>query len=149
MTQFSLSTYLDLPLEKVADLVKQPSTLFYVAKPFLVFRPIKGQDQPSRWQEGTYWFYLYLWGMLPMGKQAVVISYPSGPDFSLLDDGHSRLIKKWRHLIKLTPEGKGCRYQDILEIQAGLLTPLVAGFARLFYRHRQRRWRRLAERARS
>ncbi|MBP2621254.1 hypothetical protein ACVRXQ_07520 [Streptococcus panodentis] len=80
-----------------------------------------------------------------MGRQAVVISYPTGSDFSLLDDGHSQLIKQWRHLIQLNPEGQGCRYQDILEIEAGLLTPLLAGFARLFYRHRQRRWLKLAE----
>jgi len=28
---------------------------------------------------------------------------------------------------------------------AGMLTPLVAGFARLFYAHRQKRWRALAK----
>ena len=149
MVEFSLSSYLELPLEQVVDLVGQPSTLFYVARPLVFFRPVKGQDLPDRWQEGTYWFRLSLFGLFPMGRQAVVISYPAGPGFSLLDDGHSRLIKKWRHLIKLTPEGQGCRYQDILEIDAGLLTPLVAGFARLFYRHRQRRRLKLADQFRS
>ncbi|KXT82184.1 hypothetical protein STRDD11_01919 [Streptococcus sp. DD11] len=145
MAQFTLTTYLDLPLEQAAALVEQPSTLFYVARPLVFFRPVKGQDLPSRWQEGTYWFRLYLWGIIPIGQQAVVISYPDGENFSLLDDGHSWLIKQWRHLIRLTPEGQGCCYQDILEIEAGLLTSLVAGFARLFYRHRQRRWLKLAE----
>jgi hypothetical protein len=35
-------------------------------------------------------------------------------------------------------------YTDRVEIEAGLLTPLIAGFARVFYAHRQRRWRALA-----
>jgi hypothetical protein len=33
---------------------------------------------------------------------------------------------------------------DRIEIDAGVMTPLVAGFAAIFYRYRQRRWRALA-----
>jgi hypothetical protein len=32
-----------------------------------------------------------------------------------------------------------------VHIDAGMLTPLVAAFARLFYAHRQKRWRALAK----
>jgi hypothetical protein len=34
-------------------------------------------------------------------------------------------------------------YTDQVEIQAGLLTPLVWALASIFYRYRQFRWRRL------
>lgn len=37
-----------------------------------------------------------------------------------------------------------CHYSDVVDIEAGALTPVVAAFAALFYRYRQRRWRRLA-----
>jgi len=38
----------------------------------------------------------------------------------------------------------GCA-TDRVHIDAGMLTPLVAAFARLFYAHRQKRWRALAK----
>jgi hypothetical protein len=38
-----------------------------------------------------------------------------------------------------------CRYRDRVEIDAGVLTPLVVAFARWFYGVRQRRWRVLAD----
>ena len=48
-----------------------------------------------------------------------------------------------RH-VSIDPAGDRTRYSDRIEIDAGPLTPLVAGYAQLFYRYRQRRWRRLA-----
>jgi hypothetical protein len=36
-----------------------------------------------------------------------------------------------------------CRYSDEIEVRAGALPPLVWLYAQLFYRYRQRRWRRL------
>jgi hypothetical protein len=43
-------------------------------------------------------------------------------------------------------EAGTCRYSDEIEIDAGLLTPLVWLFARVFYGHRQRRWQKVAMR---
>ncbi len=34
-------------------------------------------------------------------------------------------------------------YTDEIEIKAGMLTPAIWIFARLFYRHRQKRWKML------
>jgi hypothetical protein len=54
-------------------------------------------------------------------------------------------IRLWEHRISVEPLGEvRCRYTDDLVIDAGGLTPAVMAFANLFYRHRQRRWRRLA-----
>ncbi len=45
----------------------------------------------------------------------------------------------------MEPVGGGrCRYRDVVRIDAGPLTPVVAAVARAFYRERQRRWRSLA-----
>ncbi len=44
------------------------------------------------------------------------------------------------------PSPGGTLYRDRVEIDAGLLTPVVAALARVFYRHRQGRWRALAAR---
>jgi hypothetical protein len=53
--------------------------------------------------------------------------------------------RRWDHWIAIEPERRGTRYTDTVHIDAGLLTPLIVAFARIFYRHRQRRWRRLAK----
>lgn len=58
----------------------------------------------------------------------------------LRDNGYSRLIPKWDHLITIRAAEGGCLYTDRVEIHAGVFTPFVWSFAWLFYRHRQRRW---------
>ncbi len=53
----------------------------------------------------------------------------------------------WRHRIAVDDEGWGStRYLDEIEIAAGVATPFVWVYTQLFYRYRQRRWRRLARR---
>ena len=55
--------------------------------------------------------------------------------------------RSWNHRIEITPvagDAGRCRYSDEIEVRAGALTPLVWLYAQLFYRYRQRRWRRLA-----
>jgi hypothetical protein len=94
---------------------------------------------------------LTLFGVLPFGKQWIVptvhmddaAKWPK----KLRDNGYSALITTWDHWITVEPDGeRGTRYRDEVEVKAGLLTPFVWLFAQVFYRHRQRRWRALAER---
>ncbi|WP_375402516.1 hypothetical protein [uncultured Sphingomonas sp.] len=87
-----------------------------------------------------------LFGLVPIGEQWIVTSEPpAGPGRYLFrDNGRGGLASRWDHLITIeTLEPARCRYTDIVEIEAGLLTPFVWSFARLFYTHRQRRWRAL------
>ncbi len=119
--------------------------LQYVAHPLVSFSPVNGTGFPVTWTEGTHWVRLKLFGFLPFGRQAIVISKPSLPSgFAMRDAGHSALISVWDHLITIEPHPGGCLYRDQVEVSAGALTPLTWMFALIFYRHRQRRWRRLA-----
>jgi hypothetical protein len=69
---------------------------------------------------------------------------PSTPKgFSIRDNGHSMLINRWDHRITLEPSGVGTLYRDHVIIEAGVFTIFIWAFAQLFYRHRQRRWRKL------
>jgi hypothetical protein len=102
---------------------------------------------PDSWSEGTYRVRLHLFGLVPFGEQAIVISIPpTATGFALRDAGHSALIKTWDHLITIQPHGNGSIYRDRVEVKAGVLTPLIWLFAQVFYRHRQRRWRALVAR---
>jgi len=54
------------------------------------------------------------------------------------------LVPVWNHLIKIESISEGsCLYADDVDIEAGLLTPIVWFYAHAFYRYRQWRWRAL------
>lgn len=147
--QLTLSTLLDCPLEQAVAHVRTPRLLEHVSHPILHFAPVESSAQPplaphEALTEGTHWVALRLFGWLPLGRQAIVVSYPPCTNgFALRDNGYSALIRRWDHHITLMPEGAKTRYTDRITIEAGLLTLPVWLFAQVLYRHRQRRWRAL------
>jgi hypothetical protein len=118
-----------------------------VAHPLVTFEPIEPASLPKVWVDGTYWVNLLLFGFLPLGRQAIVISQPAAGDtFMLRDDGYSALVKTWDHRITLEKIGSAVLYRDELRISAGILTPIVWLFALVFFGYRQRRLTGLANR---
>lgn len=140
-----LSIVLPCDMEDAAVHVMATRLLQYVAHPLVSFSPVDGAAFPVTWTEGTHWVRLKLFGLLPFGRQAIVISKPSIPSgIAIRDAGHSALIPVWDHLITIEPHPGGSLYRDQVDVSAGVLTPLIWMFAQVFYRHRQRRWLRLA-----
>lgn len=141
-----LSTTLPARTDACIAAVMTPALLRHVAAPLVLFEPLAPAGWPARWEAGPFPVRMKLFGFLPLGEQIIDISLPSAlPDcFALRDNGRSRLIPRWDHLITIEATEDGTRYSDWVEIEAGWRTPFVALFARLFYAHRQRRWRRLA-----
>lgn len=145
MSRIEISTYLDAPPKVVASHVRRSQLLEYVARGVLRFKPIDPPAFPDVWTEGEYRAGMYWKGFLPIGWQMIGIEIlsDSAPVWSVRDNGHGALIKTWDHVIEISAEGEGTRYVDRLDVAAGILTPFIAIFANLFYRHRQNRWRRL------
>jgi len=128
--------------------VRTSALLLYVAAPLIRFTPKDEAAFPEVWQPGEYRAWMWLFGWVPIGWQAVVISEPApqGEARFIRDNGYGPLIRRWDHWITIGPAPSGgTAYTDRVEIEAGLLTPLIAAFARLFYAHRQRRWRALVQ----
>jgi hypothetical protein len=139
-----ISTFLPCSPAEVAQHASTSRLFAYVAAPMVSFTPIGDAPLPETWEEGTYWVSLRMFGVIPFGKQAIVVTLPDVPEgFSLRDNGYSGLIKKWDHLVSVEPFGAGTLYRDQVKIGAGVFTLFVWAFAELFFRHRQRRWRRL------
>jgi len=139
-----VSTFLPIEPQRVETHLKTPRLLIHIATPLVKFHPCGAMEFPNVWEEGTYWVSLWLFGFIPLGKQAIVISYPETAEgFSVQDNGHSMLIKKWDHRITIQPSGNGTLYRDHVTIEAGVFTFFVWVFAHIFFRHRQRRWRQL------
>jgi hypothetical protein len=143
----TLSTTLECTADEAWERVRTWPLLRHVAAPLIRFTPKGDTVFPVHWQPGEYRAWMWLFGVIPLGWQAVVISEPppDGATRFIRDNGYSPLIRRWDHWIAITPMAEGtAHYVDRVDIDAGLLTPLVARFARVFYAHRQRRWRALA-----
>ena len=123
--------------------VKKTESLFYIAKPLIKFVQLPEHPLPELWEEGKYPVKMYILGFIPFGKQWIVISIDNS-NLHIRDNGYSKLIKKWDHNIYLKGVGKNkTLYTDTIEINADILTIFIAMFANIFYRWRQKRWRRL------
>ncbi len=143
--RLSLTTHLPAPPERVWEEVLRSRLLEHVAAPGVRFQPTSPSELPAIWSDGSYEVRMLLFGWLPAGKQIIRISRSSdGRAHVLRDDGAGQLAKRWDHTILVQPNADGgTEYTDVLDVQAGALTPFVWTFAQFFYRHRQRRWRAL------
>ena len=67
------------------------------------------------------------------------------PATRCMESGESNdRIRSWRHRVQIRPHGTGSIWTDHIIIDAGLLTPVVARYARFMYRHRHTHRRALS-----
>ena len=148
MKTIEISTELNASPDAVWNAVRQPKLLLHVAKGVLSFKPVNPPVFPDYWAPGEYEVAICWKGFLPVGRQIIGVEFPepqNGVRY-VRDNGRSRVIQVWDHLIAIAPAPGGrTLYTDTLRLDAGALTLSVALFAGRFYRHRQRRWRALAE----
>lgn len=135
---------LDAPADLIWAAVRTPQAFRAVTRGLLDWVPLRGRSEP--WREGeeaTGW--LLLGGVVPFSRHRIRVAELDDRRRVLRSDESGGVVRSWRHDITVQPlEGGRSRYTDVIRIDAGALTPLVAAFARVFYRERQRRWRRLA-----
>lgn len=139
-----VTTRLPVSADLAWEAVKRVDTLRYITRGLLGFR-VEG-DPPERVAEGeTYRMRLLFFGVLPAWRHEIHVLRLDDAGREIRTDERGGPVRAWRHRITLDDEGWGStRYVDEIEIAAGPLTPLVWAYAQVFYRYRQRRWRRLA-----
>lgn len=118
----------------------------YVAAPWLRFEPLDPPALPDEWSPGRYLVRMKLFGRVALGTQWIRIRAVEqrGDRLLIHDEGTSERIPVWDHRIEIAPGADGrTRYCDRVAVEAGWHTPFVAWFAKRFFAHRQRRWRRL------
>ena len=143
-----VASVLDCPPEKVWDEVQKSSLLLEVTRPLVRLMPADTTAFPERWSQGTLCLCrCYLFGFLPLGMHKIFFERidPSRREIGTRES--DPLIRRWDHVVRVEPaDGGRTRYSDDIDIDAGVLTLPVWLFARWFYGHRQRRWRRVARR---
>jgi hypothetical protein len=147
--KLKLQTRLNARADDVIAHVKTSRLLAYVASPLVVFSPIQPAQLPDVWETGKYLVGMKLFGIIPMRKQWINISFPNADEtrvFQMLDDGEGDLVRRWRHLITIASAPDNCvEYTDEVDLNAGWLTLPVFAWAYIYYLYRQARWRRLVE----
>jgi hypothetical protein len=130
-----------------------PKTLVRLSAPLLQIEPLEPKIFPEEFMPASYVVSLKGFGRLPLGRHAINISHPapepgeSLPRYVLHDKGSGDLARVWDHRITIEPLSETtCRLTDELAVDAGLLTPFVALFARILLQHRHVRLAALVRR---
>ncbi len=121
--------------------LQELNTLQYVAGPYAAFEPVK--PVPAVWKTGNEsCFRLRLWGIIPFGIHTIqVVRVDPGGISSRERNPH---VPVWNHDITLTAlDEQHTEYTDSVEIHAGWKTFFIWLWADAFYRHRQRKWKKL------
>ena len=128
-------------IEIAWDRVRRSSTLQFVAKGMMTFRPL-GNGFPEYWEVGKKAkTRTYLWGLIPMGGiHTITFQKIDRCTYTLQTSESDFTAKVWNHTIILeVVDETSIRYKDHIEIFAGWLTGVVAWWAKHFYIHRQQR----------
>ncbi len=139
----AVTTLLQAGKSEVFRRLQKLETLQYIAAPYATFIPLDG-NQDIEWEEGsTFYFRFYLFGIIPFGVHTIHVLY-SGEDTGISTEENNKHVPIWNHRIYLESiNQETTRYTDEVEIGAGWKTPFVALWAKAFYAHRQRKWRKL------
>ncbi len=144
MATVTVTTDLAAPADVVFDAVCTVDAFELVTAGLLRYTPTRGRSGGlPEGEELRGW--LLLGGVVPFSRHRLRVEALDPVARELRTDEGGGLVRRWRHRIGVTPIGPDrCRYVDEIDIDAGVLTPAVRAFAEVFYRARQRRWRRLA-----
>jgi ligand-binding SRPBCC domain-containing protein len=144
MAIVDISTELAAPADAVWRAVKTPAAFRTVTRGVLTMPVLK--DREDTWREGeTVQGWVFLFGVVPFSRHHLHVADIDDADMTLRSQERGGPIRRWNHDIVVTPvDDSRCTYRDRIDIDAGGLTAVVVGYARWFYRIRQRRWRELA-----
>lgn len=139
MLRVSVSTILNAPLEQVWLKIKRTDTLIYVTRGVLDYSDCVF---PSELSEGdTITMQLWLFHFLPLWRHRITILQIDDAQHILHTNESGGLIRVWNHTLSASQQDSGKTfYQDQIDVDAGLFSPLIWLFANLFYRYRQYRW---------
>lgn len=126
--------------------LQQLSTLQHIVQPFASFTSLDSTNTVV-WCEGeTFKFHFKLFCLLPFGIHTINVVQFSEAAHVIYTNEVNTHVPIWNHKIYLKPIDKETtEYTDEVEIYAGWKTTFVYIWAKMFYRHRQKKWIKLLE----
>lgn len=146
MRTVHVETELPAPADRVWEAMQHPATFLYVIRGVMGLPALAGRTDRLRLGEViTGWIFLF--HVLPMHRHRIEVVEVDPQAGIVRSAERGGVLRRWDHELRVVPlDGARSRYSDSIDIDAGRLTAVVAAGARVFYRYRQARWRRLARR---
>lgn len=140
----SISSCFPAKADVIWELLQKIETLQYIAAPYAYFR----RTDPSAdmiWREkAVFHFKLRIFGFIPVSLHTIQINTFDRATYLVKSTESNRFVSVWKHTIILKPGDDGTTgYTDEVEIGAGFLTSMISLWSKFFYKHRQKKWRRL------
>ena len=141
-----ISSILNKPIEKIWSKLLGVETLIYICKPMAIFK-ISTNEKYMKWElNKEYVFKLLIYGFIPFGNHKIILEKIDETNKVIISKEHNKIVKIWNHIIKMENKGeKNIRYTDEVEIYAGIFTLFVAIWGIIFYKHRQKKWKKIAK----
>ena len=148
-----LKLTLDCEPETAWQRIQQPAMLQAVSAPIMTVYSLEPDGFRAEWTDSPHRIALRLFGLIPFGKQLVLVSrrIGHGSGVNILRDtggaytGPLSLLKNWDHRMAISalPDGRAL-FRDQLRVNAGLLTPLAWPAIWLMWQARGAKIQRLA-----
>lgn len=138
-----ISSVFQADADEIWDKLQQLSTLQYIAAPFATFAPL--EESKLVWREGqTSSFKFKLFGLVSFGTHTINVLEFDKPTLTVYTNEANKWVPVWNHKIWLERiDDKAVKYTDEVQLDAGWKTIFVYWWSQIFYRHRQKKWRKL------
>ena len=140
-----ISSTLNNSAEKIWNKLLSIETLIEICKPMATFKS-KLNEKEIKWKiNKEYIFKLFIYGFIPFGDHKIILKILDEENKIILSNEYNKIVKIWNHLIIMENLGENeIKYTDEVEIYAGIFTLFTAIWAKLFYKHRQKKWKRIS-----
>ncbi|WP_235689703.1 hypothetical protein [Fulvivirga lutea] len=145
--RLTVSSMIPIEIARAWTNVQTPELLQFVAKGMIKFKSVDGEGFPKKWQEGqTYGAKMRVFGFIPFGGiHYLNIVKIDSANYQISTKEWDKSAKVWNHDVRMEAIGTdSIYYADSIEIYGGFMTGFITAFAKLFYKHRQKRWQIVA-----
>ncbi len=134
---------LPLPADQVWLLMLRPATMLYVLHGLLDFPVWKDRHTPiTEGESGTG--RVRLFRLVPFARWSIHVHTVDADSRVIATEESGGMFRRWAHTLRVEPiDATSCHYTDIIDLDAGALTPVTLPIVSAIFWHRHRRWRRL------
>jgi len=124
----------------------QRDAYLYVTRGMLGFKG--AEEWPEVFEEGQVLeTKLLLFNVIPAWKHRLRLIRVDHENIEIASQEDGGFVRRWNHRKWIEDQSeRSCMYTDEIDIRAGLLTWFIWAYAHVFYRYRQKRMRRMADR---
>lgn len=126
----------------VFENLQKLETLQYIAKPYATFENV-GDEDSFIWEASKKFSFIFrLFGVFNLGVHTIRVR--RFDEKCIYTNEGNPFCPTWNHMIRIKKlDNQHTLYMDKVEVDAGWKTVFIFIWANLFYRHRQRKWKKL------